>query len=510
MMLMNKKTPGFFLTTVLALLVLLGNALPASAASVQSYYEKVKHNAPLLRQFMQAFPKGGELHTHIDGAIYAESYIEWAAQDGKCVDLKNLLITLPPCDAKLSRPPMVTILADADALNTLIDALSVRNYQWGGRSGHDQFFATFERFSAAAKGRQGDMLAKVSDRAGKQNVLYMELMDSAGMRNARGLVKTHPHLFAVGADLAAIKNSTAMLEVVRSTMTFVDQAEMVRAEISGCSDGSQTAGCGVTLRYLAQVIRVFPRAEILAQTMLAFMLIERDSRYVGLNFVAPEDNFLTLRDYSQQMALIREVAALFPELADRVTLHAGELTLPLVPPEYLRDHIYLAVHVAGARRIGHGVDIAHENNSSALVNHMARQEIAVEINLTSNAIILGVEGDDHPFELYRRAGVPLVLSTDDEGVARIDLTHEYIKAAQTYDLSYDYLKELSRNALAYSFLPGASLFEHVASAKRVPECRRDRVGRKLSDRCAAFINSSEKSRLQWQLEKQFVDFESAY
>jgi hypothetical protein len=61
---------------------------------------------------------------------------------------------------------------------------------------------------------------------------------------------------------------------------------------------------------------------------------------------------------------------------------------------------------------------------------MAREGVAVEINLTSNAVILGVKGAEHPFALYRRHGVPVVLATDDEGVLRTDLTHEYQRAVQ--------------------------------------------------------------------------------
>ncbi|MEH6590226.1 MAG: hypothetical protein V7746_08225 [Halioglobus sp.] len=483
---------------------------PAFAGSAQSHYESIKTNTPMLRQFLQSFPKGGELHTHIDGAVYAESYLAWAAEDGKCVNLKTHTIDYPPCSSEQSRPMVAEILTDTVAVDSLIDELSIRNYQLGADSGHDQFFATFERYSVAAKGRQGDMLAEVTERAGRQNVLYMEVMDSQGMRGARALVKTHPALFTAGAELSLLKNSQAMATLVRNTMDLVGQAEKSWYEIAACESPEPTVSCDVTLRYLAQVIRVFPRVEILAQTMLAFMLIEQDSRYVGLNFVAPEDHAVSLRDYNQHMRIIREVALLFPDISGRVTLHAGELALPLVAPKHLQDHIYQAVHVAGARRIGHGVDVAHENNSRALVSHMAKDNIAVEINLTSNAVILGIEGDDHPFELYRQAGVPLTLSTDDEGVARIDLTHEYIKAAQSYDLSYDYLKELSRNALAYSFLPGANLFVDVPKAKRVKQCYRDRPERTLSNACADFMSGSEKARLQWQLEQRFVAFESIF
>src|SRR5438034_7427845 len=102
----------------------------------------------------------------------------------------------------------------------------------------------------------------------------------------------------------------------------------------------------------------------------------------------------------------------------QLSLHAGELTLGLVPPRDLAFHIHDAVVVAGARRIGHGVDISYEADATALLARMAHDRIAVEINLTSNAVILGVKGHDHPLSLYREAGVPVVLSTDDEGVSR--------------------------------------------------------------------------------------------
>lgn len=49
------------------------------------------------------------------------------------------------------------------------------------------------------------------------------------------------------------------------------------------------------------------------------------------------------------------------------------------------------------------------------------------------------------------AGVPVALSTDDEGVSRIDLTHEYQRAVQTFGFSYAEIKQLSYNSLTYAF-----------------------------------------------------------
>ena len=147
---------------------------------------------------------------------------------------------------------------------------------------------------------------------------------------------------------------------------------------------------------------------------------------------------------------------LYPKV--RVSLHAGELAPGLVPPEGLCCHIRLAVEQAKADRIGHGVDVMYENRPYELMKDMAAKRVMVEINLTSNDVILGIKGKHHPFSLYRKFGVPVALSTDDEGISRIDLTHEYVRAVETYDLSYADLKHLVRNSLEYSFLPGASLW----------------------------------------------------
>ena len=156
------------------------------------------------------------------------------------------------------------------------------------------------------------------------------------------------------------------------------------------------------------------------------MLVEADDRYVGINFVAPEDHPISLRDYSWQMNLIGNLADSFPKARQGIALHAGELAMGLVPPEDLRYHINEAVFIAGARRIGHGVSVIYEKQLRELLEAMQTRDILVEINLTSNEKILGISGQQHPFELYRRYGVPLALSTDDEGVSRVDLDRKSI------------------------------------------------------------------------------------
>ena len=166
---------------------------------------------------------------------------------------------------------------------------------------------------------------------------------------------------------------------------------------------------------------------------------------------------------------------------------------------------------AGAERIGHGVDIMHEDEPFALLQEMAKRNVLVEICLTSNDVILGVGGAHHPLATYLQYGVPLALATDDEGVARSEISREFLKAAEDQGLGYVQLKTMARNSLTYAFISGDSLWSDAHRFSAVPQCARDlRILKSVSSGCQQFLASSEKARLQWKLEEQFKAFESQY
>jgi adenosine deaminase len=168
---------------------------------------------------------------------------------------------------------------------------------------------------------------------------------------------------------------------------------------------------------------------------------------VALNLVQSEDNLIARSDYTRHMEIVAFLASDVP-----VALHAGELWLGDVPPPDLTFHIRQAVEIARARRIGHGVALAFEHDMDSLLAEMRTRPVVVEINLSSNAIILGVHGKNHPLATYLAAGVPVVLSTDDAGVSRINMTNEYFRAVHDQALDYPTLKAIARNALIHSFL----------------------------------------------------------
>jgi adenosine deaminase len=292
-------------------------------------------------------------------------------------------------------------------------------------------------------------------------------------------------------------------------------AEALRREIGLCGTPLAAPSCRVQVRYIYQVLRGNTPEQVFAQALLGFETIQQsmdahEPSWVGINFVMPEDGFLSMRDYTLQMRMLDYLHSVYPRV--HISLHAGELAPGLVPPEGLRFHIRQAVELGHAERIGHGVDLAYENDASGLLREMAAKHVMVEINLSSNDGILGVKGADHPFPLYRAAHVPVALSTDDEGVSRIDITREYARAALDYHLSYQDLKQLARTGMEHSFLSGPSLWA-APDAFTTPAvaCKAQPLGAdKPSADCKSFLDSSEKAAAQWELERRFRAFEAKW
>jgi adenosine deaminase len=481
--------------------------LPSSVeAAAELEFERVRSSPVELRMFLQQFPKGGDLHSHLSGATYAEDFLEWAIADGLCIRIATLSAVRPPCDAAAGNPPLAVALKDGTVeRDALIDRWSMRNYLPGysAASGHEQFFRSFSLFSSATDDRDGDMVIEQVDQAVAQRIGYLELMLSLQRGRAvelgRRVVSPGGWNEFVDALLAA-----GIADLVPQAVRQVDDLEETIRQRYGCPDSGEPA-CQVEVRFLAQVVRTLPPEQVFAQSLLAFLLVRADPRVVGLNLVGPEDHPLVLAGYEAHMRQLGYLAGRFGSVP--IALHAGELSLGLVHPRHLRTHIRQAVEIAGARRIGHGVSIAYEDGAAEVLQLMAESRIAVEINLTSNAQILGVSGDAHPFSTYLAHGVPLTVSTDDQGVSRGDLTHEYQRAVETYDLDYQDIVALSRNGLTYAFVEGASLWTDPDSFRPVDVCAGQRPGyRAPQDACAAFLAESHKARLQWRLEEQFAAF----
>ncbi|HUD21363.1 MAG TPA: hypothetical protein VMQ60_00815 [Acidobacteriaceae bacterium] len=496
--------------------------------------KSAKASALALEAFLARMPKGGDLHMHLTGAVYAETFLKDAAADNLCVDpnslalVKNIgLINAGPICAP-DEVNAAGVFQNQKLYNALVDAWSMRSFvATPGVSGHDQFFATFNRFGGIDKSHVGEWLDELATRAAAQNEQYLEVMqtpsffDLAPLWNSLGWPTT-PAGVTPDSQGDVTGTSRAELDALRTKLLAgglrtevaldakeLDGALTARDRIEHCGQPNAAAACSVKIRFLFQVLRANPPQQVFAQTLLAFEVASADPSVVGLNFVQPEDATLSMSEYNRQMHMLDYLHSIYPKV--HITLHAGELAPGLVPPDGLRFHIREAVELGHAERIGHGVDVMFEHDPRALLREMADRHVMVEINLTSNDVILGIVPPHHPLPEYRAAHVPVALSTDDEGVSRIDLTHEYVRAAMEYGLGYLDLKAMARTSLEHSFLRGDSLWQKPDEFTRVKSaCAGQTLGAASpTASCAALLKSSERAAQQWELEHRFTAFEAS-
>ena len=437
------------------------------------YLESVRQQPPLLLAFLQHMPKGGDLHVHLGGAVYAESMIDWASENALCVDRsvsKLIHAACDSCETYRPKPSVRCAYQDHVLYNQLVDAWSMRNWRGPEESGHDHFFATFERFGPALEKHVGNALAEIASRAAADHLQYVELMHTADGAQAAILGDK----IGWNDDFGKLRDKLlegGLKDVVSTVRTQLDADEARQKELLRCGGAQPDAGCEVTIRYLYQVLRGLPREQVFAQILLGFELAKTDPRFVGFNLVMPEDWYVPMHDFDLHMRIIETLRKSYPGV--RISLHAGELAMGLVPPEGLRFHIRESVERAGAERIGHGVAVMNENQPFGLLQELAQKGVLVEICLTSNDVILGVSGDRHPLPVYMKYGVPVALATDDEGVSRSDMTHEYLRAVEGYGLSYGDLKRMARASLEHSFLRGDSIWRKGADFRLASPWRRN-------------------------------------
>jgi len=507
-----------------------GAAAPAAAASAtetrasRAYQAAVREGPLAVQAFLADFPKGADLHVHLSAGVYAETLIRVAAEDKVCIDPQKAefardeqhKVLKEPC-----APPLVAASelnggsltqARQDLYDRVVDAFSMRNFvATPSYSGHDQFFATFDRFGGLDKNHTGQWIDEITRRADAENNQYLELMHTPTFDHARSVAKG----LGFNPDFARMRQALldhGLREEIAADRAEIKAAIDLRNQIQHCGTPQAATACRVQVRFIYQVLRAAAPEVVFAQTLLGFETVEQaieqgSDDWVGLNFVQPEDYVVAMRDYTLHMKMVEYLHGLYPKV--HITLHAGELAPGMVPPEGMKFHIRQAVEVGHAERIGHGVDLMYENDAEGLLQEMAREHVMVEINLSSNEGILGITGNKHPFQYYRAARVPVALSTDDQGVSRIDLTHEYVRAATDYHLSYEDLKQLARTGMEHNFLPGASLWA-AADAFGPPAvaCRGQILGGpKPSTACKAFLDANEKAAAQWELERRFREFE---
>ena len=429
--------------------------------ATKSYYGKlisaVKPDVAKLRLFFTLMPKGGDIHQHFTGSLYAENYLDWVDREGYWISKNDFTVITPKETDKLKDTVSVKSLrsnkvmysdffthwSDKDFANHYHDALAP----------DVQFFNTFSYFSKIFNGNQkyyAEGIRVLKTRAENENVQYLETMFvSPGYQKADPQFDSLVRRADINIDNKAFRGllDAFLLGVTKDTL-FYTKVNQYRDLVDLCSKGIDDEG--FTMRFQSYVSRNTTPSQFFSGLYAAFYEADKNARVVGVNIVSSENDAIALSDYRLHMQMFRYLKEKYPLI--KTSMHAGELTTGMVMPEELKYHISDAITVAGANRIGHGVDIVYETNALATLKRMKVQQIPVEINLTSNDFILRVRDEAHPIRLYTDYGVPIVISSDDPGVSRNSLTEEYVLLASRYRYSYDEVKHFVSNSIRYSFL----------------------------------------------------------
>ncbi len=204
---------------------------------------------------------------------------------------------------------------------------------------------------------------------------------------------------------------------------------------------------GVTIRLNRAFVRTSPDADLRSQ-LADLLTFQNDPHITGIDLIGNENRRSAL-DAGQYVygTVLADVEAGLSNL--HRTMHAGELGEPRDP----RDGIIL-----GSERLGHGVKLAYD---SVALEYASLHHLPIEINLSSNLRLGVVESlKTHPFLKELRLGLPVSLSTDDEGIFEIDINHECEVAIAKTDVNYTEMKQMALNSIRTSFLP-ATEKEHL-------------------------------------------------
>jgi adenosine deaminase len=493
---------------------------------VQSVIDSMRQDAFLLRGVMEKMPKGGDLHSHTSGAIDMDKLIRWGGEDGACVDTATVVANNP---CKSGNRPMVEARVDRALYNLMWQGWSMAAFGGTLLEAHQHFFDAFGKFGAVlTDARSDDGLADILSTAGRNNQIYVELMQGFGSSAVAAVASkyikpgdpwTEEYLLQKRREIMADPVFARTLNAIAPT---IEQTVVGARALLGCDTVLPDPGCKVEPRFILAANRTGDRGRVFAQWVFGFELAQAAPKLVGVNLVSPEEHPNSLLYYDDEMFAV-DVLRRFND-ADpgrrkvHVGLHAGELIPEILPPteegqRHLTFHMRHAVDIAHAERIGHGADVLREERADSrdldLFRSLKRNNVLIEICLTSNATLLGQVGKTHPLRKYVRHHVPVALATDDQGILLNDITQEYARAVTEHKLSYPTLKDMVRASLAHGFLPGADLWRKPNRYDQpVAACRRDNPLKAApSAGCAAFLAGSERAALQWKLEGQLRSFE---
>jgi adenosine deaminase len=187
---------------------------------------------------------------------------------------------------------------------------------------------------------------------------------------------------------------------------------------------------GIKMRWIPGLVRSYPQPSSFVASWAASNYA-KDGGVVALGLGGPEESYPAI-----------DFEMIFKGCDLPANPHAGECAGP--------QSVWQTLNYLSPKRIGHGVRSVEDE---ILVAYLARNEISLEICITSN-ICLGVYDSysKHPVKKLIDAGCLVSLNTDDPILFNTNLSHEYTVAFDHCLLTLSDIRKSIFNAINSSYL----------------------------------------------------------
>ncbi|MDX1660055.1 MAG: adenosine deaminase family protein, partial [Nitriliruptorales bacterium] len=216
--------------------------------------------------------------------------------------------------------------------------------------------------------------------------------------------------------------------------------EIVEAVLAGLGEGADATG--LTVRLLLDALRNQDDSREIAELAVRW----RDRGVVGFDISGPEAGYPPSEHLEAFQYVKRENF--------HITIHAGE--------GYGLPSIWEAVQYCGAERLGHGVRIVEDIETTADGDHelgalaafVRDRRIALELCPTSNVHTAAVPSlEEHPFDLLAELGFRVTVNTDNRLMSGVTMTSEFGALADAFGYGLDDFERFTINAMKSAFIP---------------------------------------------------------
>ena len=464
-------------TFALLLLAFFANAaVSEDGQTFDRQFEQIRSDRRVLHAFFRDMPLGGDIHTHLSGAVSVDTTIQIASRhhyyfafsrDDEFTGFVAPEITVEQGAVTRSTRGRCddgdTCLQAAELSNVHREA--IRQAIWinekdaergeGGR--FSDFVRVFSMLDELTDNADviPEFIHALMDEAAELHVSYLELkITPYNRRNSMGdVVSIEELLENLGREIDAKNGSLARAGKRSVVVKLVAQLLRSRPLRTGGITGLPYITC-----FGDDCPSRWEQAHYLA-TLSRYSDFVVGYDFVGLPEVKIEVPGSSARQFIE-------------ELTDRygdanIAIHSGEST-----QGDLADNIELALD-AGADRLGHAYNLGSLVSDETL-RLVCQGGIPMVIGLSSNVRLQVAETiDQHPYVSFIRGDIcpnnrplPVALATDDAGLFNTDLSLEFCIAAANSDLTWNEMKRIAKQSLQASFASGDEKAQLISQWER--------------------------------------------